>query len=189
MTDDEDLVLRALRRLADQPALLHLAEHEYRNIRRQNAFLPRVGRIGAGKRGEHAADDAAGISLPGRGGWFLDGLDRLHVRAVEIDADAAGRVLDQALAVLHVAVDGRGARAAFLATMTVAFVINFLALDLGFEIGAGLLRELRSQRRAYPQRSGHFDDLTRLQRRHRAGAADRDRRHDVELAGDPRAPP
>jgi len=39
------------------------------------------------------------------------------------------------------------------------------------------------------QRAGHFDDLAGRQRRHGAGAADLDRRHEVELAGDPRAPP
>src|SRR5205814_1164671 len=71
----------------------------------------------------------------------------------------------------------------------IALVIDLLALDLGFEISTGLLRELRDQRGAHPQRTGHFDSLTWRQRRQRAGTADLNRCHDAELAGDPRAPP
>src|SRR3954469_15531632 len=145
MADDEDLVLRALRGLADQAIGLNLAEHEDRDVRRQDAFLACISRVRAGERGENAADDPGRTSLTGSSGRLLDGLDRLDRGAVEIDAYFSARVFDQALAVFHVGIDGRGARAAFLAAIRVAFVVNFFAFDFGDEIGARLLRELRRQ--------------------------------------------
>ena len=47
----------------------------------------------------------------GSRGRLVDDLDRLDLGAVEVDPDPPGLVLDQALAVLHVRIDGRGARA------------------------------------------------------------------------------
>src|SRR6185295_7605874 len=97
-------------------------------------------------------DPAAGAW---RRGWFVDGLDRFHICAIEIDADFAGLILDQALAVFHVRVDGRGARAALIAPLAVALVVDLLALDFGFEVGAGLAGKLGRERAADAQGPAH----------------------------------
>ena len=76
-----------------------------------------------------------------------------------------------------------------VAALAVALVVDFLALDLGLVVGAGLAGELGGERLAHAQRACDLDDLAGRHRGHAARAAHLDRRHDPELAHDSPAPP